>query len=165
MAEEIKGSAAHTKRELALLRQIEGGCQHFNGAQHDCCSAGVNYADIGGALDGRALRLPCLSPETFEKRRKELGYQLADCPQLRRVTREEAEKEVEEIIGRGDRTMKAMTKAHEHAKQNGLRKGNGGRGEMPCPICETGTLRYSVAGYNGHMHAQCNTEGCVSWME
>jgi hypothetical protein len=40
-----------------------------------------------------------------------------------------------------------------------------GAGEMACPICEAGKLRYSRSGYNGHVHAGCTTEGCVSWME
>lgn len=41
-----------------------------------------------------------------------------------------------------------------------------GGGAISCPVCKTGTLRYSRAGYNGHVNAQC-TEGknCVGWME
>lgn len=40
-----------------------------------------------------------------------------------------------------------------------------GSGEMACPVCKTGRLRYSRSGYNGHVHASCSTEGCVRWME
>ena len=40
-----------------------------------------------------------------------------------------------------------------------------GSGIMVCPICKTGMLKYSRAKYNGHVHAQCLTPGCVSWME
>ncbi|MBW7895159.1 MAG: hypothetical protein H3C27_08595 [Opitutaceae bacterium] len=40
-----------------------------------------------------------------------------------------------------------------------------GAGEMVCPICETGRLRYSRSSYNGHVHADCSTVGCVQWME
>lgn len=40
-----------------------------------------------------------------------------------------------------------------------------GEGEMPCPICKVGTLRYSRSGYNGHVHAFCGTETCVRFME
>jgi hypothetical protein len=36
---------------------------------------------------------------------------------------------------------------------------------MPCPCCEGGTLRYSVASYNGHIHAACSTPGCVRFMQ
>lgn len=40
-----------------------------------------------------------------------------------------------------------------------------GSGIIICPICTTGSLRYSRAGYNGHVHARCSTDGCVAWME
>lgn len=40
-----------------------------------------------------------------------------------------------------------------------------GRAGMICPICTTGALNYTVASYNGHMHAMCTSEGCVRWME
>jgi len=38
-------------------------------------------------------------------------------------------------------------------------------GDMDCPACGTGRLRYSVARCNGHVHARCSTENCVSFME
>ena len=43
-------------------------------------------------------------------------------------------------------------------------------GEISCPICKTGMLRFSKAKSNGHIHAQCvtdnkRTDGCVGWME
>jgi len=38
-------------------------------------------------------------------------------------------------------------------------------GEMACPVCATGTLRYSIARLNGHIHAVCSTDGCARWME
>lgn len=40
-----------------------------------------------------------------------------------------------------------------------------GAGEMECPVCKTGKLRYSRAAYNGHVHARCSTDGCVALME
>lgn len=36
-------------------------------------------------------------------------------------------------------------------------------GSVTCPKC-AGILRYSVAS-NGHVHANCSTGGCLSWME
>lgn len=38
-------------------------------------------------------------------------------------------------------------------------------GEIDCPICKTGKLRFSVSPSNGHVHAHCTTRQCVSWME
>ena len=40
-----------------------------------------------------------------------------------------------------------------------------GAGEIVCPVCESGSLRYSRASYNGHVHAACSHSGCVRWME
>lgn len=40
-----------------------------------------------------------------------------------------------------------------------------GSGEIACPVCKVGRLRYSRSGYNGHVHAACSTSGCVCWRE
>lgn len=37
-------------------------------------------------------------------------------------------------------------------------------GTMPCPLCQK-TLHYSVSPSNGHLHARCETEDCVTAME
>lgn len=63
-----------------------------------------------------------------------------------------------------DKVLAAMTVAKAAAKEKGLKQGNGGVGEVQCPVCD-GTLRFSVASVNGHMHAACITTGCVRWME
>jgi hypothetical protein len=39
------------------------------------------------------------------------------------------------------------------------------QGQLECPICKTGTLRFSKAPSNGHIHAACSTEGCVRFMQ
>lgn len=40
------------------------------------------------------------------------------------------------------------------------------RGIIDCPICLSGKVHYSCAGkVNGHIHARCTTEDCISWME
>lgn len=39
-------------------------------------------------------------------------------------------------------------------------------GAINCPVCsKPDALAFSRSGYNGHIHARCSTEGCVSWME
>lgn len=38
-------------------------------------------------------------------------------------------------------------------------------GRVPCPVCKTGELRFSVAECNGHIHARCTTKDCMAWME
>jgi len=159
------GRTKMTNRDENLIRQLVGRCHHFNGSQNECCKAGVNYAELGGPIKGRALRMPCHDPSLFVKRREELGYTLAACSKLERATREEAEKEAAEIIEHGDRLMKVCAAAHADATAKGFKKGNGGADSMPCPTGCGGRLYYRVATYNGHMHAKCETEGCASWME
>jgi hypothetical protein len=38
-------------------------------------------------------------------------------------------------------------------------------GYLDCPICEQVRALVWSRASNGHIHAQCNTEGCVQWME
>lgn len=40
-----------------------------------------------------------------------------------------------------------------------------GMGVMDCPVCNTGRLHYDRSAYNGHVCAQCTTDGCVWWKE
>ena len=61
--------------------------------------------------------------------------------------------------------VSAMVAAKQDAQLKGLRQGNGGRGSVKCPICVDGTLNYSVASVNGHMHTACSTKGCTRWIE
>lgn len=75
-------------------------------------------------------------------------------------TKEQADAEMD---GLSD-SLRAMSACHEDAKTRGLKKGNGGRGQIECPICK-GNLHYSVASYNGHLWGKCETEGCVAWMQ
>ena len=135
------------------IRKIMTTCVHFNGIQHNECEAGVNYHGLLGDKPGCFAAMPCHSEGTVE------------CPKRTLRNREEAEAEYrgrEEMFAR---SLNAINAAHEHARANGLGKDHGGYGELPCPACEEGTLRYSVASYNGHMHGQCTTPKCVSWME
>lgn len=55
------------------------------------------------------------------------------------------------------RARKAITDKHG--------EGRGVGGEMPCPCCKDGILRYSIAAYNGHIWGKCSTTGCAQWIE
>src|ERR1051326_3435555 len=135
-------------------------CVHFTGTVNETCKAGVNYrAVVGGPDLGWGTRLPCHG--VFERE----GVERVGCEHLHKPTLEEAERRVDE----SERRMAILALAHKAAKDDarakGFKKGHGGVGELACPICDGGRLRYSVAGYNGHMHAACSTKGCASWME
>jgi hypothetical protein len=133
------------------MRQ-QGKCVHFNGCQNDRCKAGVSYAELRGDKIG----LPCLAK-----------YAPADgpvCDKRQEPTAEEVATDKAESDRRFGQTMQA--RAAIVAKIGPYRRNGGGaRGEIPCPCCAGGTLRYSRAAVNGHIHAHCSTAGCVSWME
>ena len=66
-----------------------------------------------------------------------------------------------------DKTVKCLDPKDAHRWYEPMKQKNcfSGAGSMDCPVCKTGKLRYSRAGYNGHVHAGGTTEGCVRWME
>jgi hypothetical protein len=128
-------------------------CVHFNGIQHDECKAGINYHGLMGTGFGCFKNLPCL------------GHDSTPCPSRAYPTREQAEAEVDEIDRLVNRVVLCIPAAKADAKSKSLGVGSGGIGSLPCPSGCGGTLRYSVASVNGHMHGACSTDGCVSWME
>ena len=128
-------------------------CRHFNGIQNTKCEAGVEYrwAPV-------ELTMPCI-PKHIN------GRATWPCDLFEIMSQADAEKEADERLAMMERGVKARHAAKEDAKLQGFGRGHGGYGSIPCPSCEGGTLRYSVASYNGHMHGRCSTKGCVSWME
>lgn len=128
---------------------------HFNGTMHDECRAGVKYDDVQVAGKG----LPCIrGTKPFDR-----GESL-QCDKRRWHTDEEIRQRVAESDASMERFMLAMAVIHADMEQHGYGKGNGGISEVICPNCSK-TLRYSVAGYNGHIHARCETDGCVAFMQ
>lgn len=67
------------------------------------------------------------------------------------------EREFEAAFARINTCLKAIRE--KHGKARGVRE------SMPCPTGCGGTLSYSIASYNGHVHGACSTEGCASWMQ
>jgi hypothetical protein len=80
-------------------------------------------------------------------------------------TLEEVRAEVGESNSRIKQTVTAMNACMADAKVKGLKRGNGGKDSIPCPVCKTGRLHYSVSGYNGNLWGQCDSKDCVSWMQ
>jgi len=137
-----------------LYEQIDCHCVHFNGLQNATCDGGVDYQSVRDKAQARRAQYPCWRD----------GATLP-CDQRHFPTPEEVAAEVRSIEESSQRSLVAMRAAHEDAKQHGYGKGHGGIGEIVCPVCATGVLRYSVAGYNGHIHGRCETTDCVAWME
>jgi hypothetical protein len=130
----------------SLREQKANRCAHFNGVQNGTCKAGIAYP---------TGKLPCL---------RDMGEHI-DCPQRRWLTDEEIEESLRETEAAMQRMFAGLAAVAADAEHRGLKKGNGGRGEVGCPVCNSGTIHYSVASYNGHRHAKCTTDGCVSFIE
>ncbi len=135
-----------------FIKSAMDSCRHFNGVQHKICEAGIGYEHAGNEA------MPCI-PRFIN------GRPTWSCEKFEIMSVADAEKEADERIDCMNRTTKARIAAKDDAASKGLGKGKGGREVIECPCCDGGKLRYWVAGYNGHMHAACTTQGCVSWME
>lgn len=144
------------QQKAKRIQQVQYRCKHFTGIQHDQCAAGVPYASVRPKNGGG---LPCFLVDPRGRMAE------GECPRVVFPTPEEAEREYEADEAVFARTTKAHRAAHEDAEAKRFGKGQGGADSLPCPVCTTGRIYYRVAGYNGHMHAKCETEGCVSWME
>lgn len=126
-----------------------GRCIHFTGLIREVCEAGVRYRDVRDESK-RPYGFPCL-------KRTEAT---TTCDRCQFPTAEEAaaaERKMLDALARVGVARAAIVEA------TGGRRGVSGT--IPCPCCEAGTLRYSVAGSNGHIHAHCSTDGCAGWME
>jgi hypothetical protein len=133
-------------------------CIHFTGTQHATCEAGVNYNDVRkDSEDGKTRSIPCLL---------KYNHCGATCEKFELPTAEQVAADEAEAQKRFDATMTAR-KAIVAYLGGAWKKGmNSARGIIDCPVCgKAQSLHFSRAGYNGHVHASCETKGCVSWME
>ena len=143
------------KREREILHTMTQ-CKHFRSIQHQTCQVGINIRQLVGGDDfGWARRMPCLSSE----------HCTVECESRELHTREEAEADYEKTQQIMQQLTQAVTITRQDATDRGLMIGRGGVGEVGCPVCSTGTIKYSVASVNGHMWGKCSTAGCVAWME
>lgn len=135
----------------SFVKRHMNRCAHFTGIQHGTCAAGISYASMREAkTETTPFRFACFQDEA----------QGLVCDAARWPTREEAEARERHVHERYQQINNARKAIIAHA--GGKR---GVRSQLPCPICKTGTLHYSIAGLNGHVHAGCTTKECVSWME
>lgn len=147
-------------------------CKHYRGtANGKTCAAGVEYASVQVEHEPVKYRhdakekgepytatrsLPCI---------QEWNFVGATCEKCEFRTPEEVaaeEKESEERFARIGLIRLAIVEACGGPWKRGM-PGSGGK--IECPACKTGTVSYSRAGYNGHIHAACSTPNCARWME
>lgn len=173
-------------RPLSLRDQCDK-CRHFTGLGSNAdgsrvpitsksrgtCKANVNYDDVC-KQGSRMIAMPCFHEEPDNMPSDGVW---PTCPSQSFKSAEELDAEVlsiecgvKEFFDRARIVRPAILK-HAGWEEDAVatesinRQRQGASGEMACPICKTGTLRYSVAGCNGHVHAMCSTDKCVQWME
>lgn len=151
-------------------------CRHFNGVQNEKCEAGVCYKTLEGSGILPCLPWHCDTSKPVATCDNFATYSTAEIADQER----EIEKAIEAVgIARkaitdelarrhsvGDKTVVAKQHHDEDFHGTGYRSAYvAGAGTITCPVCTTGTLKYSRAACNGHVHAACTTIGCVRWME
>lgn len=130
-------------------------CKHYHGMyRKDSCDAGIAFRDLPkygekGFMDS----CPCFGPST--------GCEKAEYPTPEELAAQEAAFEL-----RCQNTGKVRHAIVAYLGGPWKHGTPGAQGTIDCPVCGgTASLRFSRAGYNGHIHAGCSTENCVSWME
>ena len=116
------------------------------------CAVGVDIKAHVGDSPGWATRLPC---RYFE------GGCPVSCKQFESIGIAEVVKGDQQMDAAIAKTLAAMAVVPAIKKEH---KGKDWHGVVECPVCR-GSLYVSHAAYNGHVHGNCETPDCVSWME
>ncbi len=133
-------------------------CNHYQAmSEHKVCKAGVIYAEL--PAHGKPIsEWPCFCRNGQPPPG---GCDKAVFPTAEEIAAKEAE-----IAKRFERTMKCRQAIVAHLGSPWRRGMKGSAGQIDCPACgNKQCLRFTRSGYNGHIHATCISEGCVSWME
>lgn len=135
-------------------------CNHYQApAEHKECEAGIAFDWLRTEF-GKYANWPC-----FRKRGEapppECSCDKAEFPTAEQLAAEDAEDaQRRKNIGAARKAIVA------HLGGPWKRGAKSSAGQIDCPVCRgAGTLHFSRAGYNGHIHARCATPDCVAWME
>jgi hypothetical protein len=132
-------------------------CQHYargTGAAM-VCAAGCDINAVQRVVAGDRGRSwgPCIEGHTLRE-------PLSHCSKWIRRTREQGEKRADDLERCLSRMTKVMPVVAEWRKKPPIGKAE----VITCPACG-GRLHLSQSSFNGHVHGQCETSGCASWME
>jgi hypothetical protein len=141
-----------------------GWCVHYRSdprvrSEDATCEAGVRYVDFNdGKTAGMYLALPCF-------RDKKTGEQkhpnARPCAKVRVPTTEDVTAHEAWLYSRMTIFSTVMKGIQPWRAKY---KGKSAQEVVECPACK-GRLHLSIAACNGHVHGQCETTYCVSWME
>ena len=125
-------------------------CRHFNGIHgpgmrkdHVQCTVGQTVNDYR-EHNGRMYEWGCTNGNACQMK----------CPEFSPYTK--AECDADESYW--DEHIKTVVLACDSIPKTGS------SGIVECVKCK-GKLHWSRAACNGHIHAKCETDGCLSWME
>lgn len=129
----------------------KGSCKHFTGIQCEECEAGLNMREVtGGDRFGWAKRMPCFSRNKSEITCKSYA--------------EPTDKELQDKEDEWGKVIEKLTIVMPLVNDLKAKNPNGGSGVDKCPVCGS-KFRYAISPHNNHMHAKCDTEGCIKFME
>lgn len=130
-----------------------GWCIHYrysNDKAVTTCEAGVEHSTLPQKFADR----PCFLTEKGESKPG-----ASFCSELRRPTPDEIEAHEKWQKGRTFGLLNAVARCFEHSEGR-----KNVQGSIFCDACEDGVLHY-VVHYNGHIHGNCSTPNCLSWMQ
>jgi hypothetical protein len=136
---------------------VKPWCNHYRGMSHvDGCSAGIRVQQLPGyGQPGFMDTCPCFGP----------GF-VPVCDKAVYPTKEELaarEKELQRMFSNVTTAREAIVSKLGGPWKRGEPSSSG---YIDCPICGAkDSLSFRRSGYNGHIHAHCKTDVCVSWME
>lgn len=162
-----------------------GTCIHFSGIdmgpryKDACCKVGINYFEIfDGRRIGMFLRMPCVEyreipahgrgtlirtgEPTIRKEIDRKGHTVIPCP----LRQDPTEEQVNAYLREQDQWyLKTTAALRVAAEWRANTKPEHDRSEIVrCPVCK-GNLHLFQSSRNGHTSGNCETNGCVSWME
>lgn len=146
-----------------------GTCIHFSGIdmgpryKDACCKVGINYFEIfDGRRIGMFLRMPCVEYREIPAHGRGTLIRTGE-PTIRQDPTEE---QVNAYLREQDQWyLKTTAALRVAAEWRANTKPEHDRSEIvECPVCK-GKLNLFQSSRNGHTSGNCETNGCVSWME
>lgn len=138
-------------------------CRHFRSMMdHATCAAGIVFDSVclHKITNGERKGMPCWGADPTMNRDG------ATCDSYSPRTAEELDAEEKFFAKRVEMIGMARDAIVADIGKPWKRGEPGVSGTIDCPCCgKEKSLRFSRAGYNGHIHAACSTSECVSWME
>jgi hypothetical protein len=120
-------------------------CRHYSHAVPTPTDFGGPACAVGCDLSAPQAWRKCAAPLPGDG-------PVAVCPKRENYTTDEIKAWEDYCTASTARTLVIMTAIP--------RTGKGTSGEIDCPGCKAGKIRFVFASCNGHLHAACSTPGC-----